>query len=133
MGVEGEGESESDDVNWTYLASFALFKLFKNWNFEGKPTVQAAVEKSSIPRPCQTLPKTAATMNPVALLHLMRPGAAVFEEAMRVGGTNPQVTIMCHIDGQTFPATAQRKKQAKAEAAKAACRRLFNIQYALNA
>lgn len=54
-------------------------------------------------KPAKKLPENATTMNPIMLIHQMRPGVTTFHEAS-VSGTPPNVmfTFKCTVDNEEF-------------------------------
>lgn len=143
--VEMADVSENDDVPMLHLASYALYKLFNEWQNEGfeipaiKP-VKAAVKLSPTgahplaPKVAKTkadLPEDAATRHPTALLAFMRPQVP-YEDLGSNNATDPakrEFQVGVTVDGEKFIGKARSKKMARREAAAAACQKLFDVQF----
>ncbi|XP_022916297.2 double-stranded RNA-specific editase 1-like [Onthophagus taurus] len=144
-----EEDQKEEDLSWSQIASFAIFKLLSNWDDEdggnlvdlfstmnsstsdGPPTPPSTslTNLSSEPKPAKKLPENAAHLNPSMLLNQMYPHTK-YEEIGRAGNqTNVQFTISCVVDGKTFTGTGPNKKTAKKNAAFEACKALLNIEY----
>lgn len=109
---------ESDEIPWSSLASFALYKLFLEWHNQGtsvpvpKPGVLSPVKgaKREIPHVQKTpvqkeLPPNATNIHPVMLLNQMRPGLT-YVELNRVGNPpNTMFTLAVEIDGIEYTGT----------------------------
>lgn len=128
---------DSDEIPWSSLASFALYKLFLEWQNQGtvvpvpRPGLSPGKPKKEQPKSTgpKELPPNALTIHPVMLLNQMRPGVT-YNEVSRVGNPpNTMFTLATEIDGQEFVGTAKNKKDAKKIAAKAALQTLFNLVY----
>lgn len=103
---------ESDEIPWSSLASFALYKLFLEWQNQGtvvpvpRPGVPSGKVKKEVPvnKPIvqKDLPPNATTIHPVMLLNQMRPGLT-YHEVSRVGNPpNTMFTLGVHVDEQEF-------------------------------
>ncbi|XP_066594943.1 uncharacterized protein [Prorops nasuta] len=132
---------ENDEIPWSSLASFALYKLFLEWHNQGtsvpiprpgippspkglKKETQAA--KSSVQK---ELPSNATSIHPVMLLNQMKPGLT-YTEVNRVGNPpNIMFTLAVEIDGVQYTGSAKNKKDAKKVAAKHALQSLFDLSY----
>ncbi|CAH0585405.1 unnamed protein product [Chrysodeixis includens] len=133
--TNGDGGCDEEALPMIQLASFALHKLFTEWEYEGhkvpalKPLALAAAEPAP-PAPGKPLPPRAAAMHPCMLLTYMRPHLEYRELA--VDGDRPQnmlFTMGVDVDGTTYVGKAPNKKEARKLAAKAACRALFNVEF----
>lgn len=107
-----------DDVPWGSLASFALFKLFSEWQSQGfqlPPSGLPPVFHKSAG--AKKIPEDANKKHPVQLLNQIRPGSQYSESRE---GTPPNLTFKFTvvIDGQTFVGVGSNKKDAKKECAK---------------
>ncbi|XP_031627838.1 double-stranded RNA-specific editase 1-like isoform X2 [Contarinia nasturtii] len=143
--VDGENDSDESEVPMLHLASFALHKLFTEWQAEGfeipdfkigatSPIESVAVEKSdrapgSPPKRMQ-LPENANTMHPTTLLCMMRPVTKYVDL-----GSEGQVPNILHrvgveVDSQHFIGSAKNKKLARKNAAIDACNKLFGTTFA---
>nr|XP_019533645.2 uncharacterized protein LOC109405102 [Aedes albopictus] len=116
--VEMSEMTETDDVPMLHLASYALYKLFNEWQNEGfeipaiKP-IKAAVKLNEagvhplapkVPKTKADLPSDAATRHPTALLALMRP--QIPYEDLGSNNTNDptkrEFSVGVTVDGQRF-------------------------------
>ncbi|XP_016842197.1 transcription factor SPT20 homolog isoform X2 [Nasonia vitripennis] len=140
---EGDGtvmettSEETDEIPWSSLASFALYKLFLEWQNQGTvvPVPRPGVSPGKVKKDSnkiviqKELPPNATTIHPVMLLNQMRPGLT-YTEVSRVGNPpNTMFTLAVDVDGQQYTGTAKNKKDAKKVAAKAALHALFNLVY----
>ncbi|CAK1580700.1 unnamed protein product [Parnassius mnemosyne] len=148
-GSQGE-EMDEDTLPMIQLASFALHKLFCEWEVEGfkvpqlRPVTTSVSEseggseaglvagavRAKQPKKPKQLPADAAHMHPCMLLTYMRPALAYRELAAR--GDRPQnmqYTIGLDVDGVTYVGTASNKKEARKAAAKAACQAIFGVKF----
>ncbi|XP_014357939.2 double-stranded RNA-specific editase B2 isoform X2 [Papilio machaon] len=143
-------ETEEEPLPMIQLASFALHKLFCEWEVEGhkvpqlKPPTSAqlsecefALEVESAgtrtPRGSKkpkTLPADAGAMHPCMLLTYMRPALEYRE--LPAQGDRPQnmiYTFALDVDGATYIGKASNKKEARRSAAQAACKALFGVEF----
>jgi hypothetical protein len=96
---EGEGShnmettlEEHDEIPWRSLASFALYKLFLEWQNQGTvvPVPRPGLSPGKIKKENnkvivqKELPLNAITIHPVMLLNQMRPGLT-YTEVSRIG------------------------------------------------
>lgn len=143
--VEMSDVSESDDVPMLHLASYALYKLFNEWQNEGfeipaiKPA-KAPVKLTEtgvhplapkVPKTKADVPSDAPTRHPTALLAFMRPQIP-YEDLGSNNSNDPakrEFSVGVTVDGQRFIGKARSKKLARKEAAAAACRQLFDVQF----
>ncbi|CAG5045527.1 unnamed protein product [Parnassius apollo] len=147
LNTEGE-EMEEETLPMIQLASFALHKLFCEWEVEGFKVPQlrpvttsvseseggseagAGAARAKTAKKEKQLPADAAQMHPCMLLTYMRPALAYRELAAR--GDRPQnmqYTIGLDVDGVTYVGTASNKKEARKAAAKAACQAIFGVTF----
>lgn len=141
--------SENDDVPMLHLASYALYKLFNEWQNEGFeiPTiksVKAPVKLTpagvhplapKVPKTKADLPADASTRHPTALLAFMRPQVP-YEDLGSNNTNNPadrEFSVGVTVDGERFIGKARSKKMARKEAAQAACQKLFDVQFVATA
>ncbi|KAM0728635.1 Double-stranded RNA-specific editase B2 [Formica fusca] len=130
-----------DEIPWSSLASFALYKLFLEWHNQGtsvpvpRPglpaTKGAKKDNPNAPKtPIQKeLPPNPVNIHPVMLLNQMKPGLT-YVELSRVGNPpNTMFTLAVEIDGIEYSGTAKNKKDAKKASAKAALLALYNLTY----
>ncbi|XP_073971683.1 uncharacterized protein isoform X2 [Rhodnius prolixus] len=115
---------QEDDVPWGSLASFALYKLFSEWQSQGfqlpaSSGLPAVFQKAGVPLPYpkKLLPEDASKKHPVQLLNQIRPGCQYIESRE---GMPPNLTFTFSVvvDGQTFTGVGTNKKDAKKECAK---------------
>ncbi|XP_046965616.1 double-stranded RNA-specific editase B2 isoform X2 [Vanessa cardui] len=134
---EGEGESEEESLPMIQLASYALHKLFAEWEYEGHKVpnlrpASSAAEGAAEAAPARTkaLPAGAAAMHPCMLLTYMR-SQLEYRELPPEGDRqhNLVFAMAIDVDGQTFVGRAQNKKEARKLAAKAACEALFDVKF----
>ncbi|XP_050576350.1 double-stranded RNA-specific editase 1-like isoform X3 [Bombus affinis] len=133
---------ESDEIPWSSLASFALYKLFLEWHNQG---TSVPVPRPGLPSPVKgikreishvqktpvqkELPLNAVNIHPVMLLNQMRPGLT-YVELNRIGNPpNTMFTLAVDIDGIEYSGTAKNKKDAKKIAAKSALFTLYGLNY----
>lgn len=104
---------EPDEIPWSSLASFALYKLFLEWQNQGtvvpvpRPGVSPGKVSKRETKPViqKELPANATTVHPVMLLNQMRPGLA-YSEVARVGNPpNTMFTLGVDIDGTEYTGT----------------------------
>ncbi|XP_065343851.1 double-stranded RNA-specific editase 1-like [Cloeon dipterum] len=135
--VNGQPAQPEDDVPWGSLASFALFKLFTEWQSQGinvnfKPNAKPNAnlhEGRSTPAPMKKLPDNPTERHPVMLLNQLRP-SALFEDAGQQGvPPNIMFTVTVSLDGASYQGIGKNKKDAKKEAAKQALASIFNVHY----
>lgn len=137
--------TENDDVPMLHLASYALYKLFSDWQNEGfeipaikpvKPPVKLTPTgvhplAPKVPKTKADLPADAATRHPTALLAFMRP--QVPYEDLGSNQTNDpakrEFSVGVTVDGERFIGKARSKKMARKEAAAAACLKLFDVKF----
>ncbi|KAH0948922.1 hypothetical protein HN011_011120 [Eciton burchellii] len=133
--------STEDEIPWSSLASFALYKLFLEWHNQGtsvpvpRPGLPSTKgikkENTNTPKtPVQKeLPPNPTNIHPVMLLNQMRPGLT-YVELNRVGNPpNTMFTLAVEVDGVEYSGTAKNKKDAKKAAAKAALLALYDLTY----
>jgi len=108
--------STEDEIPWSSLASFALYKLFLEWHNQGTsvpvprpglPTAKGIKKESpNAKTPTQKeLPPNPTNIHPVMLLNQMRPGLT-YVELSRVGNPpNTMFTLAVEIDGVEYSGT----------------------------
>ncbi|XP_053663611.1 uncharacterized protein LOC128712762 [Anopheles marshallii] len=149
MEDEGMDGIEPDDLPMEHLASFALHKLFAEWEAEGfevpilkmtrgKLTTQAPAsgEKgagpSLIPKITKTvadLPPNAAKYHPTALFAYMRPQVTFEDLGLNIDQQNREFSVGVKCDGQQFIGKGRSKKLARKAAAADACKELFGVVF----
>lgn len=123
-----------DETPWAQLASLALFKLFNDWQAQGKtvpsdlwkvpdgkdkddsmedPRWNDLVGMARTQKPAKKIPDNPTDRHPVQLLNELR-GGVMFNLVSEVG-TSPSITFMIgvDIDGKTFTGEGKTKKEAK--------------------
>lgn len=152
-------EETQEEVPMLTLISYALHKLFAEWEADGfqvpdykqgqasgpilpkteeemlaafaPPKVEAkpAVTATKMPLPKAELPKNAENIHPVMLLSIMRPGVQ-FEEISSVG-MSPHIvhTVSITIDHVIYMGQGRTKKIAKKIAAKEAIEALYGVKF----
>lgn len=100
-----------DDVPWGSLASFALFKLFSEWQSQG-----FQLPPSGLPpvfhkaTGAKKLPDDANKKHPVQLLNQIRPGSQ-YSESREGAPPNLTFKFTVSVDGQTFMGVGSNKKE----------------------
>ena len=103
---------EPDEIPWSSLASFALYKLFLEWQNQGtvvpvpRPGLSPGRAKKETKTTVQKeLPTNALSVHPVMLLNQMRPGLT-YVEVNRIGNPpNTMFTLGVEIDGVEYTGT----------------------------
>ncbi|XP_011690170.1 PREDICTED: uncharacterized protein LOC105451430, partial [Wasmannia auropunctata] len=113
-----------DEIPWSSLTSFALYKLFLEWRNQGTsvpvplpdlPTAKGIKKENfNAKTPTQKeLPPSPTNIHPVTLLNKMRP-ELTYTELDRVGNpSNTMFTLAVEIGGVEYSGTARNKKDAK--------------------
>ncbi|XP_037028159.1 uncharacterized protein LOC119068607 isoform X1 [Bradysia coprophila] len=131
-----EGEPNAVEVPMMHLASFALHKLFSEWQNEGfeipdlkstNPQEKVIAPKVSADK--SELPANHETMHPSMLLSMMRPNTQYVDLGSE--GTTPNVLhrFGVTIDGQSFVGQDRTKKLARKAVAIAACNAVFGTTF----
>ncbi|XP_046396199.1 double-stranded RNA-specific editase 1-like [Ischnura elegans] len=148
-----EATDGDDDFPWGSLASFALYKLFSEWETQpsesvtpgaqpeemitdalaGPPKEVVSKNVTAAPKataaPMKKVPDNPTERHPVMLLHQLRPGTQ-FEEVSSTGPPGDVTfTMKVVIDDKTFTGVGKNKKEAKKETAKAALAGAYDIKY----
>ncbi|XP_062139313.1 uncharacterized protein LOC133847974 isoform X1 [Drosophila sulfurigaster albostrigata] len=151
---DGEpSETPEDDVPMLNLASFAIYKLFAEWEREGfvvpemhpssggnsnaqsnaqdAPAAAAAVvPKEPKKPPVRTeLPASWETMHPATLLCVMRPGLSYVDHGCIGDKPNIMQCLGVIVDNQEFTANGRSKKIARRNVAVNVCNSLFNTNF----
>ncbi|KAH8329962.1 hypothetical protein KR067_011496 [Drosophila pandora] len=148
---EEEGESPEDDLPMLNLASFAIYKLFAEWEREGyvvpemhpnstpnpnssgggdaAPAAPAAPKEPKKPPIRSDLPPNWETMHPATILCIMRPGITYVDYG--TSGEKPNVVqhLGIVVDDQEFTASGRSKKIARRNVAVNVCNSLFNTNF----
>lgn len=143
-GNENDNDEEGE-VPMLHLASFALHKLFSEWQSEGYEipdfkigsgplALEAmAIDKppsaAGIPPKRQQLPENAHDMHPTTLLCMMRPATKYVDLGSEGQVPNILHRIGVEVDGNHFIGTAKNKKLARKNAASEACNEMFGTNF----
>lgn len=108
---------ENDEIPWSSLASFALYKLFLEWHNQGtsvpvprpglSPTKGVKKENLNISKTSveKELPPNPTTIHPVMLLNQMKPGLT-YVEVSRIGNPpNTMFTLAVEINEVEYSGT----------------------------
>lgn len=139
--IEDKDDS-TEEVPMLHLASFALHKLFSEWQADGfeipdfkiltqgQPEGSVEIVTRPVPPPKNQLPDNAQSMHPSTLLCMMRPAARYVD--LGSDGKSPTIVhrVGIDVDGKQFIGVAKNKKQARKNAAREACNTLFGTNYA---
>lgn len=138
-------DSDSSEVPMLQLASFALHKLFSEWEAEGfevpfpktenpqttgmtNETPPKTPSTPKAPKVKNELPPNNISMHPVMLLSIMRP-CTMFNDLGSQGITpNIMHTVGATIDGQSFIGQGRSKKEARKRVATQILQKLFDWQ-----
>lgn len=134
----------TDDVPMVNLASFALYKLFAEWESEGFviPEMHPSQGNTSdnegsivVKEPKKTpirneLPTNWESMHPASLLCVMRPGITYTEKGKVGEKPNVMQSMAVVVDNQEFVAIGRSKKTARRNVAAVACNTLFGTNFA---
>ncbi|EDW46095.1 GM13533 [Drosophila sechellia] len=121
-----EADAPDDDLPMLNLASFAIYKLFAEWEREGYvvPEMHASANAQRT-----ELPFGWETMHPASILCIMRPGLNYVD----YGLSWHKVTYMQHmgitVDNQKFHAHGRSKKIARLNVAVKVCNSLFGTNF----
>ncbi|XP_070074981.1 double-stranded RNA-specific editase 1-like isoform X2 [Drosophila takahashii] len=144
---ESDAEAHDDDLPMLNLASFALYKLFTEWEREGfsvpemHPTASATnPAAASLPLPVPKEPKAPPirtelppgweTMHPATLLCIMRPGISYVSFGNSGDTPNVPQCLGVIVDNQEFTANGRSKKIARRNVAVNVCNSLFGTNFA---
>ncbi|XP_050099789.1 double-stranded RNA-specific editase 1-like [Anopheles aquasalis] len=135
----------ADNVPMMHLASFALYKLFSEWQNEGfdVPAIKTPKPKAStsteivpnslapkIPKTIADLPPDAAQRHPTALLAYMRPQIPYEDRGFLGNDTESKIFVASiTVDGTVFEGQGRSKKLARKAAASRACSELFGVVF----
>ncbi|EDW59625.2 double-stranded RNA-specific editase Adar [Drosophila virilis] len=118
-------EEDEKDLAMLKLASFAIHKLYADWECQDKPET-----KKDTPNALRKeLPANWDNMHPASVLDLMRPGLKY--ECLEVNnGQNGIVhRMIITVDDQQFTAVGRSKKLARRMVATRVCNTLFNTNF----
>lgn len=115
--VPMDANTNEDEIPWSSLASFALYKLFLEWHNQGTsvpitrpglpPVKGVKKESANSPKsPSQKeLPPNPTNIHPVMLLNQMRPGLT-YVEVNRLGNPpNTMFTLSVDVNGANYSGT----------------------------
>ncbi|XP_017129344.1 uncharacterized protein LOC108147417 [Drosophila elegans] len=115
-------EIEEDDMPMIELASFALYKLFKEWKMEGFHVPEQSDERSELPFGWKT-------MHPGVVLSHLRPNS-IYEYLGCTGKTPNEVFEMgIVVDGQEYKAKGTSKKNARHNLAALVCNTICKTNF----
>ena len=138
-----------DETPWAQLASLALFKLFNDWQAQGKTvpsdlwrvpdttkdkdnnmdTSISIVGMTRTQKPAKKVPENPTDRHPVQLLNELR-GGVLFNLVSEVGASpNISFTIGVDVDGKTFTGDGKTKKEAKKNCAIEVLKHVHNITF----
>lgn len=153
---ETEAETPDDDLPMLNLASFAIYKLFAEWERQGfvvpemHPNAGAAIASQADPnapagalansppaapkeakKPAirSELPPNWETMHPATLLCIMRPGIIYVETGSCGEKPNVMQNLSVTVDDQEFTGTGRSKKVARRNVAVNVCNTLFSTNF----
>ncbi|KAH8289582.1 hypothetical protein KR054_007448, partial [Drosophila jambulina] len=149
---EDESESPEDDLPMLNLASFAIYKLFSEWERDGfivpemhpsaanaSATPAAGGDATAPPAPLppkekkppvrSELPNGWESLHPATILCIMRPGITYVD----YGTSGDKPNVMQHlgivVDDQEFTASGRSKKIARRNVAVSVCNTLFGTNF----
>lgn len=140
-------DSDDDDVPMLHLASFALHKLFSEWEAQGYQipdfriagqsaaqsmediSAQDEMAQKKLPKPRIELPPNAESLHPCTVLSHMRPGVQYID--LGSDGTPPNMLhkIGVTVDEKKYIGEARSKKNARKFVAIDACNELFGTRF----
>ncbi|KAH8380951.1 hypothetical protein KR200_006222, partial [Drosophila serrata] len=149
--ADDESESPEDDLPMLNLASFAIYKLFAEWERDGYivPEMHPSAANASVPAsggdaaappapmpPKEKKPPVRAelptgweSLHPATILCIMRPGVTYVD----YGTSGDKPNVMQHlgivVDGQEFTASGRSKKIARRNVAVSVCNTLFGTNF----
>ncbi|XP_055684686.1 double-stranded RNA-specific editase Adar-like isoform X2 [Lutzomyia longipalpis] len=145
MMKDGEEREEGDDVPMLNLVSFALHKLFTEWEANGFPVPDfrsgqeggaqpmvvdnGAEPVRTLPTPREELPANAASTHPTMLLSIMSPGVQFLDVGSEGRPPNVQHTVSVCLQGKNFVGTGRTKKVARKNAAMEACMSVYGVKF----
>ncbi|KAH8420314.1 hypothetical protein KR009_009028, partial [Drosophila setifemur] len=147
---EEEEEAPEDDLPMLNLASFAIYKLFAEWERDGytvpelHPQSQSTQPAAGDPAPTAPvdpkepkkapirtqLPPNWETMHPATLLCIMRPGISFVDFGLEASKPNSPQVMGVVVDNQEFTASGRSKKIARRNVGVNACNTLFGTNFA---
>lgn len=145
--AQNSSNEDADDVPMINLASFAIYKLFSDWESEGYVIPEmhpvmggnasdnegGSVIKEPKKAPIRNeLPPNWEAMHPASLLCVMRPGVTYVDKGS--SGEKPHVlqSLGVTVDEQEFVASGRSKKLSRRNVAALACNTLFNTNFELD-
>lgn len=115
-----------DDTPWAQLASLALFKLFSDWQCQGKTVPNVLCTGPQ--KPAKKLPENPTDRHPVQLLNELR-GGVIFNPGEVGTSPNIKFTIGVEIDGKSYTGEGKTKKEAKKNCAIEVLKQVHNIAF----
>ncbi|KAH8291523.1 hypothetical protein KR054_012488, partial [Drosophila jambulina] len=136
MPLDGEAEEASnpdDDQSMLNLASFAIHKLFTEWERKGYPLPSILLPDNVKPKPAVVnsteLPNGWESMHPVTVLCRMRPDVAFLDVEASGDLQDSLKCVRVTVDKRSFKAKGKSKKLARRMAAIEACNALFGTNF----
>ncbi|KAH8309603.1 hypothetical protein KR059_012111, partial [Drosophila kikkawai] len=132
-GNEESGDPE-DDKSMLNLASFALHKLYLEWESKGFPIPSMLFPENNKDGTSESmarseLPSGWETMHPVSVLCLMRPNITFLDVEASGDQDDGLKCVRITVDNRPFTANARSKKIARRMVAIAACNALFGTNF----
>jgi len=133
--AEMNDDSKGVEVPMMHLASYALHKLFSEWQNDGFeiPDLKTTNKDNIVPPKASAdksdLPPNHENMHPSMLLSMMRPNTQYVDLGSE--GTTPNVVhrFGVTVDGKSFVGHDRTKKLARKAAATAACNSCFGTKF----
>lgn len=118
-----EEVTEESTLPWQHVASFALHKLFSNWDDGGSlperlipnTTVTDGASVALEKKPAKKMPPNPETMNPIMLLNQMVPHAQYVELSKAGNPPNIVFTYKCSANGKSFIGRGMRRMRKRAK------------------
>ncbi|XP_041452042.1 uncharacterized protein LOC111070437 isoform X2 [Drosophila obscura] len=145
---ESDTESPEDELPMLNLASFAIYKLFSEWERDGyvvpemHPSANAQPQQGDANAAVPVLPKEPKkppvraelppnwqTMHPATLLCIMRPGISYVDYGTAGDKPNVPQCLGVIVDNQEFTANGRSKKIARRNVAVNVCNTLFGTNF----
>uniref|UniRef100_A0A1A9UMX2 DRBM domain-containing protein n=1 Tax=Glossina austeni TaxID=7395 RepID=A0A1A9UMX2_GLOAU len=131
--AKNENSGIADDEGFTIsLASFALHKLYAEWEDEGfsvqhllRRNTDNSAKKEKLEHTRYELPKSWENMHPASFLSEIRPGTTYVDKG-KIGDDQYMGVV---VDGREFVQFGRSKKEGRRKAAAAACDYLFGTEF----
>ncbi|KAH8265934.1 hypothetical protein KR038_006934 [Drosophila bunnanda] len=148
---DDDSETQEDDLPMLNLASFAIYKLFAEWERDGYvvPEMHPSSANASVPAsggdaaapsapvaPKEKKPPVRAelptgweSLHPATILCIMRPGVTYVDYGTSGDKPNVMQNLGIVVDGQEFTANGRSKKIARRNVAVTVCNALFGTNF----